>query len=111
MKAATHGVQLVVGAGAAGVPLITAEQLKSISTLKLAIDLNAVEPAGVEGINRSDKAQDHDGVLTYGAIGVGGTKMKIHHAAVHRLFEENNRRFDTAAIFELGHQLPARSGG
>lgn len=110
MAAACDGVQLVVGAGAAGVQLITREQLKSISTLKLAIDLNAVAPAGVAGVEVMDKAKDRDGVLTYGAIGVGGTKMRIHHAAVRRLFESNDRRFDTTAIFELGHHLPPRDG-
>ncbi len=108
MQAATTGVELIVAAGAAGVSLITAEQLRSISTLKLAIDLNAVAPAGIEGVEVMDKAKDRDGVLTYGAIGVGGTKMKIHHSAVHRLFESNNHQFDTAAIFELGQQLPVR---
>lgn len=110
MKAASHGVQLVVGAGAAGVQLITRDQLKSISTLKLAIDLNAVAPAGVAGVEVMDKAKDRDGLLTYGAIGVGGTKMRIHHAAVRRLFESNDRRFDTTATFELGQHLPPRDG-
>ena len=105
MQAATEGVQLVVAAGAAGASLINAEQLQSISTLKLAIDLNAVAPAGIAGVEVMDKAKDRGGVLTYGAIGVGGTKMKIHHAAVRRLFEANDRRFDTAAIFELGNHL------
>lgn len=105
MQAATEGVQLVVAAGAAGAALINAEQLQSISTLKLAIDLNAVAPAGIAGVEVMDKAKDRGGVLTYGAIGVGGTKMKIHHAAVRRLFEANDRRFDTTAIFELGNHL------
>lgn len=106
MQAASKGVQLVVAAGAAGAALIRADQLKAISTLKLAIDLNAVAPAGIEGVEVQDKARDRGGVLTYGAIGVGGTKMKIHRAAVHRLFESNAHRFDTAAIFELGQQMP-----
>lgn len=110
MTAACKGVQLVVGAGAAGVQLITGDQLKSIPTLKLAIDLNAVAPAGVAGVEVMDKAKDRDGLLTYGAIGVGGTKMRIHHAAVRRLFESNDRRFDTTAIFELGQHLPSRDG-
>lgn len=106
MQSATEGVQLVVAAGAAGVSLITAEQLRSIATLKLAIDLNAVAPAGIGGVEVMDKAQDRDGLLTYGAIGVGGTKMKIHHTAVRKLFESNDRRFDTVAIYELGQHLP-----
>ena len=109
MQSATEGVQLVVAAGAAGVSLITAEQLKAISTLRVAIDLNAVSPAGIEGVAVMDKAKDREGIITYGAIGVGGTKMKIHHAAVRSLFESNDRRYDTKAIFELGQHLPGRA--
>lgn len=105
LKAACDGVQLIVAAGAAGIQLISAEQLKAVTTLKLAIDLNAVSPAGIAGIAVGDKAKERNGVLCYGAIGVGGTKMKIHHAAIRRLFEANDRRFDTAAIFELGRQV------
>lgn len=105
LKSATEGIQLLVAAGAAGVSLIDADQWQSIGTLKLAIDLNAVAPAGIPGVEVMDKAKERGDVLTYGAIGVGGTKMKIHHAAVRRLFEGNDRRFDTSAIFELGRHL------
>ncbi len=105
MAAATSGVQLVVAAGAAGVQLISAEQLSAISTLKLAIDLNAIAPAGIAGLEVMDKAKDRSGRLCYGAVGVGGTKMKIHHACIHSLFESNNQRLDTSAIFELGRSL------
>ena len=105
MAAATSGVQLVVAAGAAGVQLISAEQLSAISTLKLAIDLNAIAPAGIAGLEVMDKAKDRSGRLCYGAVGVGGTKMKIHHACIHSLFESNNQRLDTTAIFELGRSL------
>lgn len=109
MQAAAAGNQLIVAAGAAGISLMTAEQLRAVTGLKLAIDLNAVAPAGIAGVEVMDKARDRDGVLTYGAIGVGGTKMKIHHAAVRTLFESHTLRYDTPAIFELGQKLPQRS--
>lgn len=105
MTKACDGVQLVVAAGAAKTQLISARQLQSISTLKLAIDLNAVAPAGIEGIEVMDKARDNAGVLMYGAIGIGGTKMKIHHAAIKSLFLANDRVMDTVAIYELGKSL------
>lgn len=105
MAAATNGVQLVVAAGAAGVQLISAEQLSAIPTLKLAIDLNAVSPAGIAGVEVMDKAKDRNGLLCYGAVGVGGTKMKIHHACIRRLFESNDQRLETTAIFDLGRSL------
>ncbi len=105
MAAATNGVQLVVAAGAAGAQLISAEQFSAISTLKLAIDLNAVSPAGIAGVEVMDKAKDRNGLLCYGAVGVGGTKMKIHHACIRRLFESNDQRLETTAIFDLGRSL------
>ena len=105
MAAATNGVQLVVAAGAAGAQLISAEQFFAISTLKLAIDLNAVSPAGIAGVEVMDKAKDRNGLLCYGAVGVGGTKMKIHHACIRRLFESNDQRLETTAIFDLGRSL------
>ena len=85
--------------------LISSTVWQAVSTLKVAIDLNAVPPAGVEGIEMMDKAVERHGVVCYGAIGVGGTKMKIHTAAVQRLFESNDRVLDTAAIFEIGRAL------
>jgi methylenetetrahydrofolate/methylenetetrahydromethanopterin dehydrogenase (NADP+) len=105
MAAATKGVELVVAAGAAGAQLISAEQLAAISGLKLAIDLNAVAPAGIAGVEVMDKTKDRGGIVCYGAVGVGGTKMKIHQACIRRLFESNDQRLDTTAIFELGRAL------
>ena len=37
-------------------------------------------------------------VVLYGAIGVGGLKMKIHKAAIARLFETNDAILDAAEI-------------
>jgi len=101
LGAATRGVNVIIGAGAAGVVLISEEQLRNVSTLMVAIDLNAVPPAGVGGINVMDKAVERSGVICYGAIGVGGTKMKIHTAAVQQLFTKNDLVLDTAAIYAI----------
>jgi len=105
LAGACDEVDLIVAAGAAKTRLISADQIRAISTRKLAIDLNAVAPSGIEGVEVMDKAKDHSGLLTYGAIGVGGMKMKIHAAAVKSLFEANDRILDTAAIFDLAQTL------
>ncbi len=105
LEAACQGVNVVIGAGAAGVQLLSREQWQSIKTLQVAIDLNAVPPAGIEGIVVHEKAVNRDGVICYGAIGVGGTKMKIHQAAIQQLFESNDRKLDTAAIYEIGRGI------
>ena len=99
---ALHGVQLVIAAGAAGVELLSADVRRACPTLNVAIDLNAVPPLGLAGIEVMDKAKERDGVICYGAIGIGGTKMKIHKAAMQRLFEANNLVLDAEEIFALG---------
>lgn len=108
LQAALDGVSLVVAAGAPGVQFLAAEQWQTpphVETLKVAIDLNAVPPTGLEGIEVTDKAAEREGVLCYGAIGVGGTKMKLHKAAVAKLFEANDRVLDTAAIYRIGDEV------
>lgn len=105
LRAAIQGVELIIAAGAAGVELLPADARQSVLSLKVAIDLNAVPPAGISGIEVMDKAVDRAGVLCYGAIGVGGLKMKIHKAALKQLFETNDAVLDTAAIFKIGEKL------
>ncbi|QDT48210.1 Bifunctional protein MdtA [Symmachiella dynata] len=102
---ACDGAGLIIAAGAAGVQFLSAEQRGSLDTLKVAIDLNAVPPVGLEGVDMMDTGKEVDGVICYGAIGVGGLKMRIHKAAVRRLFESNAHVLDTAAIYEIGREL------
>jgi hypothetical protein len=97
--------ELVIAAGAAGVELLGADARRNCASLRVAIDLNAVPPAGIGGIEPFDKAVDHSGVIGYGALGVGGTKMKIHKAAVRRLFERNDQVLDADELYELGKSM------
>lgn len=104
-RIALEKVSLLIAAGAAGVELLSQQNLKLGHDLKVAIDLNAVPPAGLGGLDGTDQAKERNGVLCYGAIGVGGTKMKIHKAAVKSLFESNDKVLDTEAIFAIGEGL------
>jgi methylenetetrahydrofolate/methylenetetrahydromethanopterin dehydrogenase (NADP+) len=69
------------------------------------IDLNAVPPAGIEGIAATDKARQEGSAVVYGALGVGGTKMKIHRAAIRRLFESNDAVLDAEELLAIGESL------
>jgi methylenetetrahydrofolate/methylenetetrahydromethanopterin dehydrogenase (NADP+) len=73
--------------------------------LRVVIDLNAVPPLGIEGVDVMDKATQRDGVIAFGAIGVGGSKMKIHRAAIAKLFESTDHILDAEAIYALGKAL------
>lgn len=103
--AALQGVQVVVAAGAAGVMLLPANVRSTADQLRVAIDLNAVPPAGIEGVDVTLRGEQLDGVACYGAIGVGGAKMKIHKAAVRKLFEANDQRLDAEQIYAIGQSL------
>ncbi|NUQ65551.1 MAG: NAD(P)H-binding protein, partial [Pirellulales bacterium] len=105
LQQATDGVDVIVAAGAAGVELMTAKVWESCPGLKVAIDLNAVPPAGLSGIEPTDRATGRHGVSCYGAIGVGGVKMKIHKAAIRRLFESNDQVLDAEEILHIGQSL------
>jgi hypothetical protein len=102
---ALDGRTLVIAAGAAGAMLLPAKARAGMTGLHLMIDLNAVPPAGIEGVEVTDRAVTRDGVLCYGAIGVGDTKMKIHKAAVARLFERNDQVLDAEEIYDLALRL------
>jgi hypothetical protein len=103
--AALDGRTLVVAAGAAGVVLLPKKIRDTCKTLKVAIDLNGVPPAGIEGVELNDKGADRGGVVCYGALGVGGAKMKIHKAAIAKLFAANNSTLDVEEIYNLALQL------
>jgi hypothetical protein len=105
LDAALSERTLVVAAGAAGVVLLPLAARKACPTLKVAIDLNAVPPLGVEGTEVSDKGTERDGVVCYGAIGVGDMKMKIHKAAVARLFESNDQVLDAEQVYAIAERL------
>ncbi|MEQ9066159.1 MAG: NADP-dependent methylenetetrahydromethanopterin/methylenetetrahydrofolate dehydrogenase [Gimesia chilikensis] len=105
LEAVNQETSLIIAAGAAGVKLLPAACWKPLKNLKVVIDLNAVPPAGIEEVDVMDKATERDGKICYGAIGVGGTKMKIHKAAIRKLFEANDLILDTEEIYQIGVEL------
>jgi methylenetetrahydrofolate/methylenetetrahydromethanopterin dehydrogenase (NADP+) len=97
--------QIVIAAGAPGVEMASAKARAGSKSLVVAIDLSAVPPLGLAGIEMTDRGEKRDGMICYGAIGVGGTKMKIHKAAIRQLFEANDQVLDAEEIFRIGQQL------
>lgn len=102
--AACQGADLVIAAGAAGVQFLS-ESARDEVGARVLIDVNAVPPLGIEGVDVMDAGADRAGAIAYGAIGIGGVKMKIHKASIRKLFTANDLVLDTDAIFELGREL------
>lgn len=105
IQQALGNADAVVACGAAGVTLLDEPTLQAATNLKVAIDLNAVPPSGIAGIGVMDKAVVRSGRIDYGAIGVGGLKMKIHRAAIASLFHSNDTVLDAEEIFQVGLSL------
>jgi len=97
--------QLVIAAGAAGTKVLARDAWTTGPDLKAVIDLNAVPPTGIEGVEPGDCGVERSGRICYGAIGVGGLKMKIHKQAIRRLFESTEHVLDAEQIYDIGHAL------
>jgi hypothetical protein len=109
--AAIDGAQVLVACGAPGVQLAPAGALAQAASLQVAIDLNAVPPAGIADVKSIDKATPRGRVTCYGALGVGGLKMKLHRTAITRLFAANDVVLDVDEIYALGKGLEAQAAG
>ena len=105
LRSSIDGAQVVISSGPPGVALLPQSVRQDYPNLSVAIDLNAVPPLGIEGIEVADKRVEQGATICYGAIGVGGTKMKIHRAAVEKLFTANDLVLDATEIYELGKSL------
>jgi hypothetical protein len=97
--------EVVLAAGPSGVQLLAREVWSGHPGLKAVADANAVPPLGIEGIEATDNGTLREGVAAFGALGIGGLKMKAHKAAIARLFEQNDLVLDAEEIYDLAAAL------
>jgi methylenetetrahydrofolate/methylenetetrahydromethanopterin dehydrogenase (NADP+) len=102
------GVEVLLNSGAAGVQMVSRAAWNAQKSLKIAVDLNAVPPLGVEGVGVNDEGETHDGVIMFGAFGVGNFKTKLHKACVAKLFTRNDLVLDAEAIADVARELIAK---
>ena len=105
LAAVLAAADLVVAAGAAGAVLLDAAGREAAGSARVLIDLNAVPPAGIDGVVASDKARADGKQVLYGALGVGGTKMKIHRAAIERIFSQPDAFLDAEELLAIGESI------
>jgi hypothetical protein len=67
-----------------------------------------VPPLGIEGIEVGDAGQAQNGVVVFGAFGVGNFKTKLHKECVSRLFTRNDLVLDAEAIAEVAREMVAK---
>jgi methylenetetrahydrofolate/methylenetetrahydromethanopterin dehydrogenase (NADP+) len=101
-------VEVLLNSGPAGVQMVPRSAWTSLRNLKVAVDLNAVPPLGIEGIDVNDNGVEKNGVRVFGAFGIGNFKTKLHKACVVRLFTRNDLVLDAEAIAEIARELIAK---
>ncbi len=102
-----EGVEVLLNSGPAGVQLVPRGAWSTAKSLRIAVDLNAVPPLGIEGIEVNDNGDNRNGVVVFGAFGVGNFKTKLHKACVARLFTRNDLVLDAESIAEIARELIA----
>jgi hypothetical protein len=99
------GASAVLCAGAAGVMLLPAAIWVEHPTLHVLADVNAVPPLGIEGAKPHWKGKEKHGKVIFGAVGIGGLKMKIHRGCVARLFEQNDLVLDAEEVYATAREI------
>jgi hypothetical protein len=100
-----EGAQIVFAAGAIGIELVKASHWEKNPTIEAVADVNAQPPLGLEGIEATDKGKKRDGVICFGALGIGGLKLKLHRACIGRLFESFDAVLDAEEIYALAKEM------
>jgi methylenetetrahydrofolate/methylenetetrahydromethanopterin dehydrogenase (NADP+) len=100
-----EGAEVLLNSGPAGVQMVPQSVWKAAKALKIAVDLNAVPPLGIEGVDVNDAGVKRDRVLAFGAFGVGNFKTTLHKACVTKLFTRNDLVLDAEAIAEIARAL------
>jgi methylene-tetrahydromethanopterin dehydrogenase len=102
--------EVVLAAGRAGTQILGKEQLAAARHLLVALDVNAVPPSGLEGIDAfadGTPIQGTDGVGV-GALAVGNVKFKTEHELLASMRDAEPRRYiGVAEAFEAARRHAA----
>ena len=105
LEATLDGAQIALSAGPAGIEVLREDFWSEHPSIELLADYNAADPLGLEGTEANDDLADYDGKLVLGALAIGGPKMKVHKTCIRRMFETNDKVFDTDTVYEVAKEL------
>jgi hypothetical protein len=105
VRSALDGAYAALCTGAAGITLVPEPVWVEHPTLHVLGDVNAVPPLGIEGIKPHWSGKEKHGKVIFGALGIGGLKMKIHRASVARLFEQNDLVLGAEEVYATAKEI------
>jgi len=79
--------EIILCAGRAGTQILSRSQVAAALALKVVADVNAVPPAGVEGVSVADDGAEMEGTgaVGIGAMAVGNVKYQVEDAMFERM--------------------------
>ncbi|HYJ58653.1 MAG TPA: NADP-dependent methylenetetrahydromethanopterin/methylenetetrahydrofolate dehydrogenase [Methyloceanibacter sp.] len=102
---AVKDANIVFAAGAIGVQLLKAADWQNDAKIERLADVNAQPPLGIEGVEATDKAKERSGKIVFGALGIGGLKLKLHRGCIGKLFESSEGVLDAEQIYALAKEM------
>ncbi|MGQ0446703.1 MAG: NAD(P)-dependent methylenetetrahydromethanopterin dehydrogenase [Beijerinckiaceae bacterium] len=101
------GAEIVFCAAAAGIQVLSAPALARAKSLTIAADVNAVPPAGIEGLKLNDNgAELPGGILGIGPLAIGDIKYKIEQGLFQRLATSSTHlALDFRHAFALAREI------
>jgi methylene-tetrahydromethanopterin dehydrogenase len=92
LRRALADADVVLGTAAAGVQVASAADLGTAQRLRVAVDINAVPPAGLAGVGATDDGQPlaATGAVAIGALAVGNVKYQVQHRLLTRMRESEH---------------------
>ncbi|MGU3538523.1 NADP-dependent methylenetetrahydromethanopterin/methylenetetrahydrofolate dehydrogenase [Methylobacterium sp. A54F] len=103
--ALVKGQNLIFSAGAIGIELLSEDAWKNEPSIEFIADYNAQPPLGFGGIEAMDKGKERHGKHVFGALGIGGLKLKLHRACVGQLFDNTEQVLDAEEIYALAKKM------
>jgi methylene-tetrahydromethanopterin dehydrogenase len=105
--ATLKSIEVILCAAAAGVEVLPKACLVEAKSLLVAADVNAVPPAGIEGVELHAKgAELAGGALGVGPLAIGDIKYKTEAGLFHRMSASSTAlSLDFRAAFELAREL------
>ena len=107
--AALDSAEIVVCCAKAGVQILSAEILAQCKALVVVADVNAVPPAGIEGLSVSDDgAELPGGAIAIGALAIGGIKYEVQRGLLERMLGADHAAIlDFPDAFDLAEEVVA----
>jgi methylene-tetrahydromethanopterin dehydrogenase len=100
---------VVFNAATEGVQVLNSGNLQKAQKLKVACDVNAVPPAGIEGVGVMNDgvplSESPSGAVGIGALAVGNVKYQTQHLLLKRMYETGDSEYlDFNNAFEVARE-------